>query len=619
MDYLKVSQNILKYIGGEENVKQVSHCYTRLRFSLVDSSKVNTEEIEKIKGVIGVSDSGGQYQVIIGTEVNKIYAELEKSLGKNNMTKPNKGEKNKKSIKQYLNTVLDVFISCFTPIIPVIAGSGMIKVLCSILLTFNFISDKSSTYQILSIVGDAVYYFLPFFVAYTAAKKMDTDPFIAMVLAAILLHPNLATLGAEGEGHSSFMSIGFRIINYSSQALPVILSVYVMKYIDKISDKICPNLVKIFLKPMITLLIMSPIMLIIIAPSGAILGDYFAKFIDIMNQWGWIAVGLNALLFPLLVLTGMHNALIPLIITMFSTQGFDTILIPSGLVANIAQAGAAGAVYFKSKNKELKGTALSASVSALIGITEPALYGVNLRLKRPFKAVLLGALITGCITGALNVTAYSFVSPSLLSLPIFIGAEKFSFVGAIISAVLAFAITFGITLILGFNDIDQDEKEINENESINESHIETVASPIEGNVISLKAVNDKAFSSEQIGKGFAIQPSDGDVVAPFDGEVMAMFPTKHAIGIKRNDGLELLIHIGLDTVNLNGKYFESFVSVGDKFKAGDLLIKFELEKIKEAGYDITTPIIITNSNQYDNIEILNKSKIKKCEGVINVG
>lgn len=616
MDYLKVSQSILKHIGGEENVKQVSHCYTRLRFSLVDESKANSKEIEQIKGVLGVTNSGGQYQVIIGSEVNKVYAELNKNLDQNNSVKAEKG-KNKKGIKAALNSILDVFISCFTPIIPVIAGSGMIKVLCTLLLNFNLISDTSTTYQVVSIIGDAVFYFLPFFVAFTAAKKMDTDPFLAMVLAAILLHPKLAALGAEGEGYSTFMSFGFRIIDYSAQALPIILSVYIMKYVNIIADKICPNLVKIFLRPMITLLVMSPILLIIIGPSGAIIGDYFAKFVDVMNQWGWIAVGLNALLFPILVMTGMHNALIPLMIVMFATQGFDTILVPSALIANIAQAGAAGAVYFKSKNKELKGTALSATLSALVGITEPALYGVNLRLKRPFKAVLLGSLIAGCIAGLLHVTAYSFVSPSLLSLPIFIGPDKLSFVWAALSAVLAFAITFVITLMLGFNDISEEKKEIKRN--ANKSHLETVASPIEGNVISLKDVNDKAFSSEQMGKGFAIEPSDGDVVAPFDGEVMAIFPTKHAIGIKRADGLELLIHIGLDTVNLDGKYFESFVAAGDQVKAGDLLVKFDIDKIKEAGYDITTPIIVTNSHKYRNIKVLNKSKIEKCEGIIDVG
>lgn len=602
MNYKNVSQEILEKVGGRENVKNVSHCYTRLRFNLVNDSKADGQGIEAIDGVLNVMIASGQFQVVIGTEVDKVYEEFMKLMGESHESVHE--VKKKKTVKEMINGVLDIFIECFTPIIPVIAGCGMIKVLCAVLLNFGLLSDQSSTYQILSIIGDSVFYFLPLFVGYTAAKKMDADPFIGMVLGAILLHPNFIALGAEGDEYSSFLSIPVKLMSYSAQALPVILSVWLMKYVDKFTQKICPSLVKVFLRPMLTLLIVAPIMLIVIGPLGGILGDYFQGFCNVMNSWGWVAVGLNAAIFPLLVLTGMHNALIPLMIQMFATQGFDAVLVPSGLIANIAEGGAAAAVALKSKNKNIKGTAMSACVSSLFGVTEPALYGINLRFKKPFIAVLLGSLIAGCFAGLMGVTAYSFVSPSIVSLPIFAG-EGSSFIWAIVSVVVSFVVTFIIAWVLGFDDVKNED-------------LKSVDAPMSGDVIALSEVQDAAFASEQMGKGYAIIPTDGKVVAPFDGEIVALFPTKHAIGIKRIDGLELLIHIGLDTVNLNGEGFKSYVAVGTHVKAGDLLIEFDLDGMKKKGYDLTTPVIVTNSDQYKNVSFQNKKTIQMNEVILNV-
>lgn len=602
MNYKNVSQEILEKVGGRENVKNVSHCYTRLRFNLVNDSKADGQGIEAIDGVLNVMIASGQFQVVIGTEVDKVYEEFMKLMGESHESVHE--VKKKKTVKEMINGVLDIFIECFTPIIPVIAGCGMIKVLCAVLLNFGLLSDQSSTYQILSIIGDSVFYFLPLFVGYTAAKKMNADPFIGMVLGAILLHPNFIALGAEGDEYSSFLSIPVKLMSYSAQALPVILSVWLMKYVDKFTQKICPSLVKVFLRPMLTLLIVAPIMLIVIGPLGGILGDYFQGFCNVMNSWGWVAVGLNAAIFPLLVLTGMHNALIPLMIQMFATQGFDAVLVPSGLIANIAEGGAAAAVALKSKNKNIKGTAMSACVSSLFGVTEPALYGINLRFKKPFIAVLLGSLIAGCFAGLMGITAYSFVSPSIVSLPIFAG-EGSSFIWAIVSVVVSFVVTFIIAWVLGFDDVKNED-------------LKSVDAPMSGDVIALSEVQDAAFASEQMGKGYAIIPTDGKVVAPFDGEIVALFPTKHAIGIKRIDGLELLIHIGLDTVNLNGEGFKSYVAVGTHVKAGDLLIEFDLDGMKKKGYDLTTPVIVTNSDQYKNVSFQNKKTIQMNEVILNV-
>ena len=322
-----------------------------------------------------------------------------------------------------------------------------------------------------------------------------------------------------------------------------------------------------------------------------------------MNQWGWIAVGLNAVIFPFLVLTGMHNALIPLMIQMFATQGFDPVLVPSGLVANIAEGGAAFGVFMKSKNKGVKGTALSASVSALFGITEPALYGVNLRFKKPFVMMLIGSLVGGCLAGLMGVTAYSFVSPSVVSLPIFAGKGS-SFIWAIISAIFTFIFTAVITWMFGYKDENGDN--------------DAIKSPMTGKVIPLSEVNDAAFASESMGKGSAIIPEDGQVVAPFDGEVVALFPTKHAIGLKRVDGLEILIHVGIDPVNLNGESYEAFVKSGDFVKANTPLLKVDLNVLKEHGIDSTTPVIVANSHDYQTIQVKNVKTIQSNEAILNV-
>ncbi len=609
MDYKKTGQEILAKVGGKDNVKSLSHCYTRLRFSLADDSKANANAIEKIDGVMSVKNAGGQFQVIIGTEVDKVYKEILPMIGEGSAVSE---DKKPKSFKDMANGVLDVFISCFTPIIPLIAGCGMIKVLLAVLLNFGVLKDTSSTYQILNFIGDSVYYFLPIFVGYTAAKKMDTDAFLGMALGAILLHPNFTAMAVDGAAYTHFLSAPVKLVSYSAQALPVILSVWLMKYVNNFFEKVCPNMVKVFLRPMLTLLVTAPIMLVVIGPIGSIMGDYFQGFCDVMNKWGWIAVGINAAIFPILVLTGMHNALIPLMIQMFAMQGFDPVLVPSGLVANIAEGGAAAAVAVRSKNKKTKGTAISATISALFGITEPALYGVNLKYKRPFVAVLLGSLIGGCFAGLCGVTAYSFVAPSILSLPIFAGGDGSSFIWAVVTVPVSFAVTFAIAWVLGFkeDEVEETEIEIADNE---------ILAPIEGKVVALSEVKDEAFSTGALGEGCAIIPEKGEVVAPFDGTVEAIFPTGHAIGLKRTDGLELMIHIGMDTVELGGKYFEVMVKQNDTIKRGDTLIRFDINGIKKAGYDITTPILVTNAADYEKISANTNSNVTGSEALIYVG
>lgn len=455
MDFSTMAPQLVELVGGAENVSGLTHCVTRLRFKLRDDSKADQKAIENLDGVKGVVKASGQFQVIIGAGVEDAYAAVAPLVGVSAdvPTAADDAANGKPhGIKGYASMALDTLISCFTPIIPAIAGAGLIKVLCYLLTAFGALTADSITYQVLSVIGDGVYYFLPFLVAVTAAEKMKVNKFLAIGLTGIMMHPTLLTLGDAGST-VSFLGLPLTITDYSTQALPIILSVWLLKYVDKFSQKICPDMLKSFVAPMLSFLITAPIALIVIGPLGSIIGVYFAQFCNLMNQWGWIAVGLNAVIFPFLVLTGMHNALIPLMIQMFATQGFDPVLVPSGLIANIAESGAAAAVAVRTKSKKMRGIAGSAAFSALFGITEPALYGVNLRYKRPFVAMLIGALVGGCFAGLFGLTAYTFVNPSIISLPIFAGPNS-NFLLSIASVPITWVVTFVVALAMGFKEDD---------------------------------------------------------------------------------------------------------------------------------------------------------------------
>ena len=609
MNYKQTAQDIVKNVGGKKNVQELNHCYTRLRFKLRDNGKADKDAVEKIDGVMSVVVSGGEFQVVIGTEVADVYnAIIDQKLidiadtGKS----PVEQDSEKKNFKYYLDLVLDVITACFTPIIPVIAGSGMIKVLNSILVNYHVLTESSQTYIIMNALGDAIYYFLPIFVAATAAKRLKADMFTSMTVAAVMLYPKLTAIASKGSGVASFWGVPLKLLDYSSQALPIILVVLLVKYVDKFTDKISPKMLKMFMRPMLTILISAPLALLVLGPVTQYLSVVFSTFTAAMNKWGWIAVGLNAALFPILVLTGTHNALIPLMIQMFATQGFDPVLVPSGLAANIAEGGAAAAVAVKSKDKKMKSTALGATISAIFGVTEPALYGVNLRLKRPFVSMLIGSFLGGSVAGLMHLTAYAFVSPSILSLPIFIGKNS-SLITAVIAVLATFAITFVVTYLIGFKDEESEETTAtveNTTAKLNTTAVNVhMLVPAQGQLESLEDVDDGVFSKGLLGKGFAVKPSSGKIVSPVDAEVVTVFPTKHAIGLKADDGLEVMVHMGVDTVNLKGAGFTSAVKEGDKVKAGDLLSEIDLEKVQKAGYKTDIIVVVTNTAKFANVTV----------------
>lgn len=585
MDFKNLASQIVNNVGGKDNISSVTHCVTRVRFVLNDDTKADKAAVENLEGVISVVVSSGQFQVVVGTIVEDVFREISKIVGTTNQVQAEK-VKEKFTIKKLCKDALDTLIACFIPAISIFAGSGMIKVLAILLNTFGLIATDSSSYVILNAIGDSIFYFLPFVVAINASRKMNVDMFESVALAAILFHPNILGLAATAP-EADFFGLSMKVITYSAQALPIIFSVWLLKYVDMFTDKVSPKIVKVFLKPMLSLLIVAPIMLIVIGPISAILGDWFLAFCTLMNTWGWVAVGINAALFPIMVLTGTHNATIPLIVQMFATQGFDSVFLVSGLAANLAQAGVSAAVAFKTKNKQLRSTAMSAAVSASLGITEPALYGVNLPLKRPFIAVILGSLITGCMIGFAGLTIDAFATPSLITLALFFNRVD-SMVIALLATVATLVVPFVLTLILGFEDKKDNSK------------VEVI-SCVEGEMIDLSQVNDPVFSNKQMGDGYAIIPSSNTVKAPISGKIETVFPAKHAIGIKSSDGVEVLVHIGVDTVKLEGKYFDTKCKVGNYVNAGDVLAVVDFAGIKAEGYDTTTIVVITNTNDFKKI------------------
>ncbi|MFD1452143.1 MULTISPECIES: beta-glucoside-specific PTS transporter subunit IIABC [Oceanobacillus] len=604
MNQQKLAKDILSLVGGEENVGSVTHCYTRLRFNLKNNDLADKEKIESLDGVIRVQIQSGQFQVVIGNEVGKVYKELEKQgdfqSGENDETVQ---EEKKGNI---IGRFFEVIASIFTPIIPAIAGAGLVKGILGLVTTFNWAPADSDIVTVLNIVADAVFYFLPFFLAVSAARKFKTNEFIALALAGGLMYPTLiegAKAIAEGgaEGLSLF-GIPLPFINYSSTVIPIIISIWLLSYVHRWVDAIMPNALRVIFTPTIVLLIMIPFQLVAIGPLGSYLGIGLADGITwLFEHAGILAGGILGATRPLLVIVGMHYGLMPIAIQNIAVLGFDY-LVPVFLMANMGQAAAALAVFIKTKNKDLKTIAASSTVSAFLGITEPAMYGVNLRLKKPFIAALIGSGIGGAFITGFGVTASAFVLPGLTSLPVFSGPK---FIYLIIGLIITIAVTMVLTFILGFKDMET-KKEKTEAAAVKDgqqiANKETVVnSPLEGKVIPLQEVSDPTFAEGLLGKGIAVEPTNGEVIAPFNGSIESLFQTKHAIGLRSEQGLELLIHIGLDTVNLEGKHFEAHVEQGQAVKQGELLITFDIDKIKDAGYPTVTPVIVTNSSDYQEI------------------
>lgn len=631
MDYSIVAKKILEKLGGESNVNSVMHCMTRLRFTLKDESIVNDEDVKKIKGVMGIMKKGGQYQVIIGNEVSKCYKEVIKlgNFSDNAGAKETSGEK-----QNIITKVLDIVSGCMSATMPAIVGAGMVKVLVVLLTTIGVLSTTSQTYAILSALGDATFYFLPMLLVISTSKKFNINPYTLGAVVGVMVYPDFVKLLGSG-APVSFLGLPVTTASYGYSVIPIIMMAGIMKYIEEFVDKITPAVTKNFLKPMLILLIAMPIAIIAIGPLGFLVGKGLSTVMyTIQDKAGWIALPLMAAFMPLIVMTGMHWAFVPIALAAMTNPGYETLFLVAMLPSNLAQGASSLAVSIKSKNKDLKQVASASSISALLaGVTEPAMYGVTLKYKKPLIASMIASGIAGLYAGLVALKVYVFATPALISIVQFINPNGGSnFVNAVITAAIAMVGSFVLTWIIGFddpaNEVDEDNEEVSDEirveikevalDKIDSKSKTVILAPIEGKAVSLSQVNDITFSEEIMGKGAAIIPSVGRAVSPVNGVISALFETKHAIGITSNDGTEILIHIGLDTVKLGGKHFKAYIKNGDKVKTGDLLVEFDIEAIKKEGYEVITPVLVTNVNDYKDVLSLIDKNVKEKDELIKV-
>lgn len=607
MENKEFAGKIVKLIGGTENISQSWHCITRLRFNLNDESQVKVDELKTLDGVLGAQFQSGQFQVIIGAKVAEVYEEIDHLAGhSSNDSAPVKNTSKMNPIE----VVFDVISGIFTPILPAIVGSGLIKGIMALFVSLGWLTETSSTYQVLQIFSNAVFYFLPFLIAYSAAKKFKTRESLALALAGILLYPTMIEGAAKGADPLSFLGLSIPLNNYTSSVLPIILGVLLLSFVDKWITKAIPKSLSIVFTPVLSLMITAPLTLAFIAPIGNVSGQYLEIFFtSLFNFAGPIAGLLMGGLMPLIVLTGMHYAFFPSTLASFEKVGYDIMLLPMNFIANMAQAGAVLGVIIRTKRVETRSLALSTLLPSFFGITEPAIYGVTLRLKKPFYASLIGGAVGGCFYGLFSVKTTAFSIPGITSLPTYIMKGTNNFQLALIGIALSFIVSLLITILLGFQESvtaanEQAAEKRNHTESTENQQMSKqtnpyeVQAPMSGKVIPLSEVNDSVFSSEMMGKGVAILPDKGVVQAPFSGKVVTVTPTKHAIGLVSDDGIELLIHVGIDTVSLNGQFFDVLVKEGDEIKTGDHLLSFDIEGIQSNHLDVVTPIIVTNSTQY---------------------
>ncbi|HFR3434572.1 PTS transporter subunit EIIC [Streptococcus suis] len=584
----ETAKQIIQIIG-EDNITFMTHCATRLRMNVADENKVDLNALDQVSGVIKAQIKSGQLQVIIGAKVAQVFEEASKlvSLSDNQV----QSTEIKKNI---IARVVEVISGCFGPVIPVLIGCGMVKSVAAILTTLNLVDPTSGTYQIISLIGDLLFYFFPFFLAVSAAKKFKTHEFLAVALAGALMYPTIqngALQAAEtGVNSLSFLGLPVLFVNYKSTIIPIILSVWIMSYVYKWVNKLIPDTFKVLFVPMIVLFIMVPLELIVIGPFGTYLGQGVAKVVSYLYTTNGV---LGALLFgtfrPLLIIFGMHYAITPINAQLIAEYGYSVIS-PANLTGNLAQAGATLATFFFLKKKSEKAEALSAGVTALFGVTEPAMFGFNLKYKKPMICAMIAGGIGAAYINFWSGGATAVILPGLLALPTYIADN---YIHIIIGISISIALAMIGTLVFGIGS----KPKADDTTIVSATKLD-VKPFAKGEVVELNKVNDAVFSTGVMGNGFAIVPTEGKVFAPFAGKVTMVFETKHAIGLRSDNGVEVLVHIGLDTVNLKGEHFNVRIKEGDTIEAGQLLVEFDLEKLKELGYDTIIPFIVTNGAEF---------------------
>ncbi len=621
MDYKKTADEILSAIGGKDNLASAAHCATRLRLVIADNSKINKSVLESVDGVKGVFEASGQLQIIIGTgAVNKVYDEFIKEAGIQAATKADvKAAAASKApwYKKAIKSLGDIFV----PIIPAIVATGLLNGLLGGLVQAFPDMASSHLYELLNIFSNTALTFLPILIAISAAKIFGGNQFLGAVIGMIMIHPNLVNAwsvagGAETSTLWSWFGVwNIQNVGYQGHVIPVILSVWLMCAIEKRLHNKVPEMFDLFVTPLVSVLVAGFL-------SMTVIGPVFAQIES------WVLIGAQALIavpfgigafimggvYAPTVVAGVHHMYNAIEMMMLANNGMN-IWMPIATAANVAQGAAALAVAIKTKNKKTKAMALPASLSAFMGITEPAIFGVNIRFGRPFIAGMIGGACGGAIASIMNVYATANGVTGLFGFLITVD----SFVGYLLTFVVAFAVAFVASWIMGIketvSDSEVEVKETEENlidENISHNEENSIAAPINGIAIPLEEVPDETFAQGVLGLGAAIEPCEGRVVAPADGTVETIFDTKHAIGLSLNNGAEILIHIGINTVELGGEGYKAFVAEGDKVKKGQTLITFDMDFIKSKGYKLITPVIVTNSDDYSEIKL-------KSNGNVNIG
>ena len=614
MKFEREAEEIIKLVGGKDNVVSLVHCATRLRFKLKNTSVANKAELEKMKDVLSVVNSGGQYQVVIGNKVSDYFDTIIKKLGLKDNSSDEKGEK-----VSIISMIFETISGAFSPLIPALAGAGMVKALLTVLTSFGWMSDTTTTYAILSAAGNGVFYLLPVFLGITLAKKLGGNMFVGGAIGAALLDPSYTGL-IGSEGIVDFLGITVTPIDYASSVFPIFVSIFIYYWVDKLLKKIILKDLQLFLVPMFSLLIMVPLTVILFGPFGTTVGNVISNsvmwLIDKSHILAGIVLGAGM---PFLAVFGLHWGFTPITLQNLATTGGDPIE-GAAVAAVFAQIGIALGLFLKSrKHTELRSLTGSTAITGILaGVTEPIIYGVILRYRRTIPILAIAGGIGGAICGAFGVTCNAYVFHNIFSAPVYT-----PFLGYVLGVGTALVLGTILAYFFGLKEeeIKEMENEVKSNDLVNENKsegLEELVSPIKGEQINLSEVDDEVFSSGAVGSGLAIIPEVGEVVSPVNGTVSTIFPTKHAIGIVSDNGTEILIHIGLNTVALDGKYYDVHINSGDKVTKGQKLVSFDIEGIKKEGYSTVTPVLVTNTADLKDVIVIENNTIDKGNTIIKV-
>lgn len=611
--YHDFNEQIIKLVGGKANIQAVVHCMTRLRFTLKDRSKADTKKLQELEGVIDVVSNNVAYQIIVGTHVNDVYKDLIDQLGMS-------GDEadQPKTKKNPIKAMLDVISESMNPILEPIICAGLLAAFLSIISLTGLISTDSSTYQIFDALRSAVFYFLPILMAMSCAKRLGASPYLAVALAATILSEPINNVSGL-----SLFGIGLPQITYSNSFIPILLAVWFMGYVTKFAKKVIPKSLQYFMSPLVIMLITLPATLLVFGPLGFYIGEGIIGFFNLLMDTigSWFVMMLYSALQPFIIMLGAGNFIMPVVASLIAANGYDPAFISSCTISDIAVGGAMLGYFLRARNLKQKQLFGTVTLSAILGVTEPAIYGVFVKFRRPFIAVMIGGGLGGLFAGLTGVKAYS-IAWGLFGLPAYIGEGNFMNLWLMVAAV---AISFiGATIAAYMLGIPVESDEVpavkGKEQPVSSEMIRSTAlkSVVEGEVVPLNEINDQAFSTGALGKGIGIKPISHVIHSPIDGEVLTVFPTKHAIGLRSDQGVEVLIHIGIDTVSLEGKYFTMNVKQGDRVRTGQPIGEVDFEKVREAGYDPTTIVVITNTNDFLDVIPTSNNQLVKSDDLLNI-